>query len=317
MKNKTKCVVFWLIFMLAQSENAQAFNVFNWVGLKISTVVFGSIWRHIQLAMPYPDVETLFGPIEQKRNEVKKELTEKIGQLLKVAQNNQEKLMKLNGDIGTTKTKFDTDCMQIKDKIELMKNSNQELVTSVNTKFTELKQWSANELVSSNNNFETWSKKVRYANHLFKQQTTNRKNLFEARFNKHKLDYETRLSKMQTLINEQIDLIGEQVTVIKTEMERVQENAAQMQPQLDVLAEKITMNNEKNNQEIKNLNLLLEGIEIQLTFVERKNEIMFQPIDKLEKRSLLKPSSLMTTFGQIRTMSKNASAENNQDLNLN
>jgi hypothetical protein len=318
MKKQTKKTSFFLAVMLSLSFQTHAFNIFHWVGLKITSTIFGSVWRHIKLAMPYPDVEILYGPIEQKLEEVKKELTDKMSALLTAAQNNNAELTLLNAAVGAIKTKFDIECKQITDKIALMKNKNEELVTAMNTKFSGLKQWSTTEFEKSKNDFETWAKKVRYANHLFNQQTMNRKNLFEARFNQHKLDYEARLNQMKASTSDKMTAIGEQITEIKNEMTRIQENASQMQPQLDELADKIAKNNEKNMQEIKSLNGLLESIGIQVNVIGQNNSNMFKSIDDLVfTKSLFKPASLITTFGQIKSMSKSLSTNDNPDLNLN
>ncbi len=287
MKMRANYLSVMLILFFLQTTNVNA-NIFQWIGLKISSHIFGSIWRHIKLAMPYPDVETLFGPIEKKREEVRDELTKKAQAILALAYENNGLLSAANDTIGTVKKTFNDKYAQVQSKISFIQTANQTLKTKIANEFEALDSEIKKELANSQTHFQLWSKKMRVAQNLYNKATTNRKNLFQAHFDSNKRAFEERLKKMNLSIDEQLGNISDQVEGMKNDIGHVEESCQQIQPELDLLHEKINQIQQSNKDKITIKNQFIDSLVGQIDSLSEESNRM---LVKLERIVYAKPTA--------------------------
>lgn len=281
MKKQTKRTSFFLAVMLSLFFQMHAFNIFEWVGLKISLNIVESIWRHIELAMPYTDEETLFGRIEKKIEAVRDELKTEIMSTADTAVANQRQLSGLRGNNETMNKKFDARFDEIIRRINSIEKANQTLKTKIANEFAALDSEIKQEIENSKNHFQLWSKKVRVAQNLYNKATTNRKNLFQAHFDSNKRAFEERLKKMNLLIDEQLGNISDQVEGMKSDIGHVEESCQQIQPELDLLHEKINQIQQSYKEKTTIKNQLIDSLAGQVDSLGEESSRMLVQLERI------------------------------------
>lgn len=317
MKKQTKRTSFFLAVMLSLFFQMHAFNIFQWAGLKITATVFGSVWRYIKLAMPYPDVETLFGPIEKKREEVKNELTKKAQAILTLAYENNVLITAANETIGTVKNTFNDKYAQIQSKISSIQTANQTLKTKIASEFAVLDNEIQQELKNSQNQFQLWSKKVRIAHNLYNKATANRKNLFQAHFDCNKRAIEERFKKVGCSIDDELEKISIQVEGMKNDISHVEQSCKEVQPELDSLHEKINQIQQSYNEKTIIQNQLIDSLADQMESLGQESNRMLVQLERIVygmPTTKVPSPSMRAAINQAKKLSRKSSS--NQLVNL-